>query len=264
MIENESIYSRRHVVAGAGAALIVGQATWAAQTGRSTQTDKNAMPMQMPKGMMTPVEDLTSQHALVDRVLLVYQMATAKEAGMTPPPAKVLATAAGMIRSMVDEFHVRLEEDYIFPLFQKAGKLTDLVSTLRQQHVAGKTLNDTILQMAGGATAGGASAQALAPHLMAYTRMIQAHTAYEETMLYPQIRGITSDADYDRLQKTMQDMDRQKLGPEGFVGMVAKVAELEKSAGITSLAQFTPKPGAPVAQATPTPGAPVAQEPPQR
>ncbi len=266
MIENTSIYSRRHVVAGAGAALIVGQATWAAQTGRNVQAgknaqaDRNAMPMQMPKGMMTPMEDLTSQHALLRRVLLVYQTATARESGMTPPPTKVLATAAGMIRSMVDEFHVRLEEDYLFPLFQKSGQMTDLVSTLRQQHAAAKTLNDTILQMTGGTTAGSSGAETLAPHLMAFTRMMQAHTAYEETMLYPAIRSITSDADYDRLQKTMQDMDRQKLGPQGFAGMVAKVAELEKSAGITSLAQFTPKPGAPVAQVTPTPAAPAAQK----
>jgi len=256
MIENKSICSRRHVVTGAGAALILGQATWAAQTGRNA--------MQTPKGMMmTPMEDLTSQHALLRRVLLVYQMAAAREAGMTPPPMNVLATAAGMVRSMVDEFHARLEEDYLFPLFQKAGQMTDLVSTLRQQHAAAKTLNDTILQMAGGTTAGSSGAEALAPHLTAFTRMMQAHTAYEESMLYPAIRSITSDTDYDRLQKTMQDMDRKKFGAEGFAGMVAKVAELEKAAGITSLAQFTPKPGAPVAQATPTPGAPVAQEPPQ-
>ncbi len=46
--------------------------------------------------------------------------------------------------------------------------------------------------------------------------------------------------------------------------MLVKVAELEKMAGITSLAQFTPKPtGEAVAQETPKPGAPPTQPPPK-
>ena len=246
MFENESSYSRRRIVTGAGlaagTALILGQSAWAAES------DKNTAPAgrdtmrkgTMPKGTMTPMEDLTSQHALVGRILLVYQMSATKDTGMTPAPTKVLATAAGMIRSAVDEFHVRIEEDYLFPLFEKSGNMTSLVSTLRQQHAAGKRLNDTILQMASAST-GSASVEALAPHLMAYSRMIQAHTAYEETLLYPQIRSALSDTDYERLQTTMQEMSNKKLGPEGFAGMLAKVEELERSAGITGLAQFTPK-----------------------
>lgn len=241
MFENESSYSRRRIVTGAGVAagtaLVLGQSAWAAENDTSaTPSGRNAM----PKDAMTPMEDLTSQHALVGRILLVYQMSASKDAGMTPPSPKVLATAAGMIRSAVDEYHVRIEEDYLFPLFEKSGQTANLVSTLRQQHAAGKRLNDTILQMASAST-GSAGAEALAPHLLAYSRMIQAHTAYEETLLYPQIRSTLSDTDYDRLQRTMQEMSSKKLGPEGFAGMLAKVAELEKSAGITGLAQFTPK-----------------------
>jgi hypothetical protein len=76
--------------------------------------------------------------------------------------------------------------------------------------------------------------------LQEYSRMIQAHTAYEETLLYPQLRTVVSGSAYDQLEKTLRDADRKKFGTEGFSGLLAKVAELEKQAGIRGLAQFTP------------------------
>lgn len=243
MIENKSIYSRRHVVTGAGAALILGQATWAAEAGKSMAQ----------KDVLTPMEDLACQHAVARRVLMVYRMNASRESGATQMPMQSVTTAATMLRSMVEDFHVKFEEENVFPLFEKANKLTDLVSTLRDQHAAARRLTDSILQATRSTTASAPTA-ALARNLMAYARMIEAHTAYEETLLYPQIRVIASDADYERLQKTMQDADRQKLGPEGVAGLLSKVADLERSAGIMGLAQFTPKAGGePVAREATTP-----------
>ncbi len=243
MIENKSIYSRRHVVTGAGAALLLGQATWAAETGKSmTQKD-----------VLTPMEDLACQHAVARRVLMVYRLNAAGELGVPPMPMQSVTMAATMLRSMVEDFHVKFEEDNVFPLFEKADKLTDLVSTLRDQHAAARRLTDSILQATRNTTAS-APTQALARDLMAYTRMIEAHTAYEETLLYPEIRTVASEADYEQLWKTLQDADRKKLGPEGVPGLLSKVADLERSAGIMGLAQFTPKIGGePVARETTTP-----------
>jgi hemerythrin-like domain-containing protein len=253
MIENQSIYHRRDVVAGAGAAsaaLILGSTVWAAEADRNqarpgTETGKSMI--EIEKNALTPMEDLTCQHAVARRVLLVYQTGAAATAGSSQPPLQALATAAAMMRSMVDDHHVQLEENYLFPLFQKAGQWADLVSTLREQHAAARRLTDSILQATQGA-AGGTAPEGLARNLMAYVRMIQAHTAYEETLLYPQIRVVASEADYDRFQRTLQEADRKKLGPEGVAGLLDKVAALEKSVGITSLAQFTPKAGEPVAK----------------
>lgn len=258
MIENQSIYRRRDVVAGAGAAaaLILAPTAWAAETDRNqtqpgAETSKSMI--QIEKNALTPMEDLACQHAVARRVLLVYQMGAAATMGSSQPPMEALTTAATMIRSMVDDHHVQLEENYLFPLFQKTGQWADLVSTLREQHAAGRRLTDSILQATQG-SAGGTATEGLARNLIAYVRMIQAHTAYEETLLYPQIRVVASAADYDQLQKTLQDADRKKLGPEGVAGLLNKVAALEKSVGITSLAQFTPKIGGePVAKETAQP-----------
>jgi hemerythrin-like domain-containing protein len=182
---------------------------------------------------------------------MTYQMAFNSQmqaaGGSGQPPVKSLATTAAMIRSVVEDHHIKLEEDHVFPLFQKAGKQTDLVNTLREQHATARRLTDTILQMTSG-NGQNAGMEPLARHIMAYTHMIRAHTAYEETLLYPQIRAMLSENDYNQLQKTIADADRQKLGPEGFSGLLVKVTDLEKSVGITGLAQFTPKLGEPVAR----------------
>lgn len=40
----------------------------------------------------------------------------------------------------------RREEDYLFPRFEKANQLTDLVQVLRLQHKTGRVLTDQIMQ----------------------------------------------------------------------------------------------------------------------
>jgi len=277
MSENQSSYRRRDLVAGvgaAGAALILSPTAWAAQKSKTAlprgtppapPQEQGTTPSQQlgniptPKAIMTPMEDLASQHALASRILLVYELAMAKELGAVQPPMKAVASAANMLRFAVDDFHVKLEEEYLFPLFQKAGKMTDLVNTLHQQHLVARQLTDAILKTTSGT---GGQPEALSPLLMDYSRMMLAHTAYEETLLYPQIAAVAGDGEYNKLQQTLLEANKQQLGPAGFAGMLVKVADLEKMAGITGLAKFTPKPGVPLAAETPKPGAPTASQPP--
>ena len=245
MNERNVICDRRGMMRAAGlaagAGLILGRPTWA----------EDAKPGTTPPPELTLMEDLTCQHAVVGRILMACQMGVIGQmqgAGSAAPPApKGVAEAAQMLRAHVDDHHVKLEEDYIFPAVQKTGKFTDLISTLREQHAAARRLTDTMLQMTG-AGSQNAGVEPLARTVMAYSQMIQAHTAYEETLLYPQFRTVLSDKDYEQLQKTVADADRKKLGAEGLPGLLAKVTDLEKSVGITGLAQFTPRLGEPVAR----------------
>ncbi len=245
MTERNTNYSRREMVRGtalaAGTTLILGQAAWA--EGKAESRAEARGRETIAKNELTPMEELTCQHALVSRILTVYQMTVRQTSGvgMSPPPMQAVATAAGMIRSAVDDFHVRLEEDYLFPLMQKTGKMGDLLSTLREQHAAGRRLTDVILQLTSGEAGGTPNMEALSRNILAYLNWIRPHTAFEETMLYPQIRATLPDRDYEQFQKTLTEATRKKLGPEGFNGLLQKVTELEKSVGVTSLAQWTPK-----------------------
>jgi hypothetical protein len=48
-----------------------------------------------------------------------------------------------------EDYHEKLEEDYLFPLFEKAGRLIDLTKVLRAQHQAGRRLTDRVTHSAG-------------------------------------------------------------------------------------------------------------------
>jgi len=253
MRERNDVYSRRNVITGAGlaagATLVLGQNAWAAQPQKDTSATRTRTDTS-EKMEASIAEELMRQHAVANRLLLVYDTAVTPELGTDKPSGPAVTSAAQMLRSTVDDFHVKFEEEHIFPLLQKSGKMGDLINTLREQHAAARTLTDEILKAReeGG---GRPASEALARNIRAYVHMLQAHTAYEETLLYPQIRTVASASQYDQLNKALQDMSRTALGAQGFAGLVTKVGELEKSAGITSLAQFTPKAMRQTARETP-------------
>jgi hypothetical protein len=52
------------------------------------------------------------------------------------------------VRKFVEDYHEKLEENSIFPEFEKAKKLTDLVNVLKEQHRSGRRVTDVILRNA--------------------------------------------------------------------------------------------------------------------
>ncbi len=259
MTETNHITSRRNMIRGAGlaagAAMVLGQTTWAAETGNQRSrgtgaTAGQAGQQQSVSTEPTPIEDLSREHALADRLLLVYEVGIGMPTGAATnarlgaatgqPRMKELTAAAGMLRRVVEDYHVRLEEDYLFPLFQKANQMADMIAVLRQQHAAARSLTDAILKASSGA-GDATSLDALRPHVLAYIHMLRPHTAHEETILYPQLRMIASADEINQLQQTFMENEKKQLGAGGFNGMVTKVAELERSLNIHNLAMFTPK-----------------------
>src|SRR5947208_3870564 len=89
-----------------------------------------------------PPEDLMREHGVLKRVLLIYGEALRRLGAKQDFPPDALATAAGIIRSFVEDYHEKLEEDFLFPRFEKANQLVDLVKVLRTQHQAGRRVTD--------------------------------------------------------------------------------------------------------------------------
>jgi hemerythrin-like domain-containing protein len=190
---------------------------------------------------VSPVEDLMREHGVLRRVLLVYGEITRRVERGEPSPRGVLAAAAGIIRRFIEEYHEKLEEDHVFPRFEKAGELVDLVAVLRAQHRAGRRVTDRILSLARSGTAQGAGGRAaLVCAIRAFVRMYQPHAAREDTVLFPRFRPLVGAAAYDALGDVFEDEEHARFGPRGFEGIVAEVAQLEKALGIYDLAQFTP------------------------
>ena len=63
-------------------------------------------------------------------------------------PPEPIAESARFIRDFVEDYHEKLEENFLFPRFKKANKLTDLVGVLLQQHQGGCHLTDITMQFA--------------------------------------------------------------------------------------------------------------------
>jgi hemerythrin-like domain-containing protein len=186
---------------------------------------------------VTPAEDLMREHGVLRRVLLIYDETLRRMSAGEPVPDGVVGDAATVVRRFIEEYHEKLEEQFLFPLFENAGKLVELVAVLRQQHAAGREATDAILEaVAGGA---GQLADAEVP-MREFIRMYRPHAAREDTVLFPALRPLLTDFDYRQLGERFEDHERETLGEAGFAGTVQKIEELEQSLEIYDLAGFTP------------------------
>jgi hemerythrin-like domain-containing protein len=189
-----------------------------------------------------PGEDLMREHGVLRRVLLVYgEVGRRLEAG-TSFDLAALRESAKLVRTFVEDYHEKQEEDFLFPRFEKAGKLVDLVRVLREQHQAGRKVTERVQAAAAqAALADAAARRALRADLLAFIRMYEAHAAREDTVLFPALHEIVSKSEYDALGEDFERREHEVFGEDGFEHAVARVDAVEKTLGIESLAQFTPK-----------------------
>lgn len=182
------------------------------------------------------------EHGVLKRVLLIYREAISRIDGGRDLPADALVESAKLIRAFVEDYHEKLEQDYLFPRFKKAGKLTDLVNVLYDQHQKGRALTDMTLRLA--ATPARKSPddrRNLHEALYQFVRMYEPHEAREDTVLFPAFRKLVSRHEYDALGEHFEKQENRLFGGQGFEKNVDAVARIEKRMGICDLAQFTPK-----------------------
>ena len=189
-----------------------------------------------------PPEDLMREHGVLKRVLLIYGEALRRIDAKQGFPPEPLAEAAGIIRSFVEDYHEKLEEDFLFPRFEKANQLVDLVKVLRDQHQAGRRVTDVTMRFANQQSLRNESERTqLLNSMRQFIRMYNPHEAREDTVLFPAFRKIVSPHEFDSLGEDFEKKEDELFGEEGFEKMVDKVAAIEKHFGIYDLAQFTPK-----------------------
>ncbi len=189
-----------------------------------------------------PPEDLMREHGVLKRVLLIYGEALRRLDAKQDFPADALADAAGIIRSFIEDYHEKLEEDFLFPRFEKANQLVDLVKVLRMQHQAGRRVTDITLRFANLQSLKNDSERAqLIASMQQFISMYNPHEAREDTVLFPAFRKIVSPHEFDSLGEDFEKKEDELFGEDGFEKVVDRVAGIEKRLGIYDLAQFTPK-----------------------
>jgi hemerythrin-like domain-containing protein len=191
---------------------------------------------------VSPAEDLMREHGVLKRVLLIYGESVRRlDSGRELPPESV-SDSAKIIRSFIEDYHEKLEEEHLFPRFRKANRLVDLVDVLAAQHQAGRRLTNTTLRLSTPASMRHPEEKRQPTDaLRAFIRMYNPHEEREDTVLFPAFRKIVSANEYDALGEQFEDKEHQLFGEDGFDKMVDRVAAIEKTLGIYDLAQFTPK-----------------------
>jgi hemerythrin-like domain-containing protein len=191
---------------------------------------------------VTPPEDLMREHGVLRRLMLIFDDFSGRLQGRGEVSPAPLTRTVELIKRFIQDYHEKDEEDYLFPTFAKAGKMTDLVKVLRDQHEKGRKL---IAQVERQATAArlktGAGRAQIGGLLRAFNRMYRPHAAREDTVLYPAFRAVISPAEFDALGDTFEDREQKFFGKDGFEKIVGEVAGLEKQLKIYELAQFTPR-----------------------
>lgn len=188
---------------------------------------------------VTPGEDLMREHGALGRILLVCQVCQRRLQAGQDLPDGLLAGQARLIRRFVEDYHERNEEQYVFPVLEKAGQ-ADLAHTLLAQHQAGRVMTDRILTGAQANCQGPAGQQAI-DAIGQFLAMYFPHMFREDTIAFPTFQKAMPLDEYRRLGDMLEDREQQVLGKEGFERAVEQVALAEKTLGIYELAQFTPR-----------------------
>ena len=229
-----------------GSLLVVGAtAVGLSQVAISCNTENKSTqeePKKEEEEMVSPNEDLMREHGLLNRMLLIYDTALACMNNKEEFNPAFINQTATIVRDFVEDYHEKLEEDYLFPRLEKANRLTDLTAILRRQHKGGRGVTEQVLALTkNGRSLQGDDTNELITLLQAFNTMYRPHEAREDTILFPAFKEVVSRHEYDALGEDFEKKEHEKFGDNGFVTMVDRVAEIEKQIGIYDLNQFTPR-----------------------
>lgn len=213
-----------------------------AEMAKQNKGDKDKDEEKVGEEDVSPAEDLMREHGVLKRVLMVYGEGIRRLDANQDLPPEAIADAAKIIRTFIEDYHEKLEEDYLFPRFRKHNVEVQLMDTLTAQHQAGRRVTDVTMNFATlQAIRNPDDRRKLADSLRAFIRMYEPHEAREDTVLFPALHKIVTPHEYDSLGEDFEKIEHQKFGEGGFEQMVDRVAAIEKTLGIYDLAQFTPK-----------------------
>ncbi len=190
---------------------------------------------------VTAVEDLMREHGILYRLLLIYEEIASRLTAGKEFAQATLADAADLIRRFVEDYHEKLEEDFVFPRAEKASELYEVVKVLRVQHQAGRNLTDAITRLVSQALPQDPqNRKKLAEYIYLFICMYRPHAAREDTIIFPAFHDIVTADEYVRLGEQFEARETQLFGEDGFGKIVEQVSNLEISLGIYDLTKFTP------------------------
>lgn len=193
-----------------------------------------------PMPAIPPSEDLMVDHGILKRILLAYREVSRQITAGDPVPIAPIAAAAALVQTYIESYHEALEEAYVFPRLQQAGRLTGLVRTLLIQHDRGRHLTAGITELTADGVRTEVARTVLTRRLDAFVRMYEPHEAWEDTVVFPAFRDVTPERVFAELGERFADEERKLFGAGAVDHVVDRVAAIEAALGIGDLNSFTP------------------------
>jgi hemerythrin-like domain-containing protein len=194
-----------------------------------------------PDEGVTAPEDLMKEHGVLNRCLLIYEEGMRRIQNANEVSPDVFHHTAQLVRTFVEEYHEQNEEKYVFPEFERANRLVELIQTLKTQHRVGRSVTARILDLSQPARFRSREVRdQLVQACASFIRMYRPHEAREDTVLFPALRTILKPKQVQELGERMEEDEKKVLGDEGFEKSLDQVTAAEKQLGIYELSQFTP------------------------
>lgn len=179
------------------------------------------------------------EHGALDRILLIYEEALRRLRSRQSFDPAPLARSGKIMRDFIEGHHERLEEDYVFPRLQQAGRLPRVVDTLLKQHRAGRRLTETVIDLSTPTHLKDRRAVSVLQTAMTqFIYMYRPHAAREDTEIFPAFREVVTPQAYQVLGEQFEKMEEERFG--SFEKILAQIIEIEKAFGLNDLAKFTP------------------------
>ncbi len=185
------------------------------------------------------------EHGVLHRILLIYKDALKYLKGQKVNNQiniyYIIYNTASIAHRFIENYHQKLEEQYVFPKFSQNTKYIELINTLLNQHNAAYSLTENILYFS--STKNSCHFENTIPLtrlLSSYINMYEPHSAREDTVVFPAFHELVTTEEFKELGERFEKIEEQKFGKAGFKHIVNEVAKLEKVLGIYNLAQFTP------------------------
>lgn len=191
---------------------------------------------------VSATEDLMREHGILRRILVVYrELVPALRTAPQAVDARALGDAAELFRAFGEDYHERrLEEQHIFPQVRRlGGEAGGLVDTLLAQHVRGREITVFIKSRCAAGKLGAGDGEPLARAMEGFARMYEAHTAFEDTILFQAWRASLSKHQLDEAGDQFEDIEREQFKGDGFDIAAREITRIEQRLGLHDLARLT-------------------------
>ena len=194
---------------------------------------------------VTATEDLMREHGVLRRALFVYSEAAGR---LRSKPSAVAPDAivktARLFRAFGEDYHEKkLEEMFIFPLVKwEGGQAAGLTDILIAQHNRGREITDYIIAATKAGKLYSDNIEPLVRAMESMVRMYRAHTAREDTIVFPAWKQTLTAQQLDQMGEKFEEIEHKQFGRDGFESAVRQIADIESELGLSELSQFTAPP----------------------